>query len=120
MKFLIVDDSNAYAFMTEKILGQLGHQSVRASHGKEAVKLIERESFDFILLDSHMPEMNGLDFLRYNWENRLTETPIIMFSTVVDENYINDAYHYGLYQYFLKPVTKDIIENALNELDQAA
>jgi CheY-like chemotaxis protein len=120
MKFLIVDDSNAFAYMTQKILESLGHEWERAKHGREAVDKLLNGSYDFILLDSHMPVMSGMEFLRYNWENHITETPIIMLSTVTQNEYIQDAYHYGVEDYLLKPINKEIILSKIQKLPKAA
>lgn len=120
MKFLIVDDSNAFADMTEKILKSCGYECERAKHGKDAVEKLLNSSYDYILLDSHMPVMSGMEFLRYNWENHITDTPIIMLSTVTQNEYIEDAYHYGVTDYVLKPISKDLILEKIHKMPKAA
>jgi CheY-like chemotaxis protein len=120
MKFLIVDDSNAFAYMTQQILESLGYEWERAKHGREAVDKLLENSYDYILLDSHMPVMSGMEFLVYNYENHITETPIIMLSTVTHNGYIEDAYVYGVSEYVLKPITKEIILDKIHKLPKAA
>ena len=44
-----------------RILEKRGHTAVLASNGKEAVALLERESFDLVLMDLEMPEMSGFE-----------------------------------------------------------
>ena len=121
MKFLIVDDSNAVAMMVKEMLKEMGHSSERAVDGKDAVKILESTSdFDFILLDWNMPEMTGIEFLKYNYENHITETPIIMMTTENKPENIREALMFGASEYIMKPFTKDIIESKVTMIDKAA
>tara|TARA_B100001971_G_scaffold215190_1_gene259677 strand:- start:113612 stop:113986 length:375 start_codon:yes stop_codon:yes gene_type:complete len=119
MKFLIVDDSNAIALMVSEMLKEMGYTSDRAVDGNDAVKKLEADnSFDFILLDWNMPNMSGIEFLKYNYENHLTETPIIMMTTENKPENIREALMFGASEYIMKPFTKDIIESKISMLNQ--
>lgn len=119
MKFLIVDDSNAIAMMVSEMLKEMGHSSERAVDGKEALKKIEEnDDFDFILLDWNMPNMSGIEFLKYNYENHITNTPIIMMTTENKPDNIREALMFGASEYIMKPFTKDIIESKVSMLNQ--
>lgn len=121
MKFLIVDDSNAVSMMVKEMLKEMGYESDRAADGKDAIKILEKQNdFDFILLDWNMPEMTGIEFLKYNYENHITETPIIMMTTENKPENIREALMFGASEYIMKPFTKDIIESKVTMLDKAA
>jgi CheY-like chemotaxis protein len=50
--------------ITALLSGKLGHHITLANNGREAIELHTRERFDVILMDIHMPEMDGLDAVR--------------------------------------------------------
>lgn len=63
---LIVDDNNQALEIMAGVLMSFGVRNiVRASNGIDAKELVERQSFDLILTDAQMPEMDGYDFVRW-------------------------------------------------------
>lgn len=60
-KVLIVEDNHINAKVARKILANLGIESIRAVHGKEALKMAIQEDVDLILMDLNMPEMDGYE-----------------------------------------------------------
>jgi DNA-binding response OmpR family regulator len=82
---LIVDDSDRIARLTRMMLHYAGYQTSYASNGLEALACAEKIQPDLILLDYHMPEMDGLEVIR-----RLRavgdRTPIIMVSATSPES----------------------------------
>jgi CheY-like chemotaxis protein len=63
-RILVVDDSAANRKLTMWMLGQLGYVADAAGNGCEALEAIERGSFDLILMDCRMPEMDGYEATR--------------------------------------------------------
>lgn len=115
-KILIVDDSNAIAHAVKDMLSQLGYESSRAMHGKEAIELLREESFDLILLDWNMPEMSGIEFLEWNMNNKAVKCPIVMMTTENKPKKILQAIGLGAAEYIMKPFTVDIIESKINQV----
>jgi len=62
-KVLIVDDEKDFLDSVSERLGLRGMQVSTSTHPKEALKKIENESFDAVILDFQMPEMDGLAVL---------------------------------------------------------
>ncbi len=86
---LIVDDSS---FIIERVLDSLkDHETVKvisaATDYDEAVELLASLKPDFLLLDIHLGDKSGIDMLKFT-RKHYPETKVIMFSNVVDENYI--------------------------------
>ncbi len=88
-----------------------------ATSAKEGIEILERENIDLILSDQRMPEMTGVEFLKYTFErfpntNRILVTGYTDFDAV--ENAINQA---RVFQYVQKPWSEEnllgIIEDAL-------
>ena len=64
MKILIIDDEDSMRHMLSIILKKEGYDAVSAESGRQAIKILEKEDFDFILCDIRMPEMSGMEFLK--------------------------------------------------------
>jgi len=110
MKVLLVDDSNSIAMVVGGMLKEIGHEVIRAVHGKEAIDQINSHSdIDLILLDWNMPEMDGLEFLKYNHEKKIFTNPIVMMTTENKPEKIMMALEYGAVEYIMKPFTQDIL-----------
>jgi signal transduction histidine kinase len=93
---LLAEDNQINAFVMRKLLTRWGISIELAVNGKEAVALAQQKVFDFILMDIHMPEMNGYDaagHIRKN-ENPNIKTPI--FAITADITAPNDE-EYALY-----------------------
>lgn len=61
---LIVDDDPLVAATLQRVLLDRGHSASLAFDGRAALKLLSRESFDFILIDVFMPDQDGIETLR--------------------------------------------------------
>lgn len=80
-KALIVDDNVALARVTQFALSRAGFQTSIAGNGRLALNLVAAESFDIIVTDQQMPEMNGLEFLeRLRTLPGYATTPIILLT----------------------------------------
>ena len=64
LRVLQVEDNPVNRSVVEKILAGAGHAVVNTVNGIEALRALETDSFDLILMDRHMPEMNGLEATR--------------------------------------------------------
>ena len=82
-KVLLVEDSGAMRSLVSSMIGALSGCSVReAKNGSEAIPLLSREQFDLIVTDIHMPDLSGLElirFIRQSKEHRTT--PLFIIST---------------------------------------
>ncbi len=72
-----------------------------ADHGKEAVRLCEKQLFDVAILDIRMPEMDGLETAKV-LRNRFPHIKILMLTTFDDQQYVVDALKLGVSGYMLK------------------
>jgi CheY-like chemotaxis protein len=61
---LIVDDQPLILELFAEVVHQMGHHAHLAKNGSEGLELIRKNDFDIIISDYHMPEMNGVDFLK--------------------------------------------------------
>ncbi len=65
MRVFLVDDDHSLRRLFEALLSEQGHQVTSAASGEEALKkLVDEPKPDLLLVDSSMPTMSGLEFLR--------------------------------------------------------
>ena len=64
MNILIIDDEESMRHMLSIILKKEGYEVVSAESGQQALKVLGKDDFNFILCDIRMPDMDGLEFLR--------------------------------------------------------
>lgn len=65
LRFLVVDDNEDIRDVFCRLVERAGHVAATAGDGQEAVDVLQRESFDVMLLDLTMPRMNGVDVVRW-------------------------------------------------------
>jgi signal transduction histidine kinase/CheY-like chemotaxis protein/ligand-binding sensor domain-containing protein len=64
MRILVVEDNRVNQHLIMALLRKRGHTTAVAGNGLEALAAIERDSFDLVLMDIQMPEMDGLEAVR--------------------------------------------------------
>lgn len=119
MKILIVDDSLTYQRKIKICLKELGYKNILvSSSAKRALEQLKTDKVDLILLDWHMPEINGFELLvRLKKNKRLKKIPVIMLTTENDMKLIVDAIENGAEGYILKPLNKDLLKTRLQDIE---
>jgi AmiR/NasT family two-component response regulator len=105
---VIVEDEGLTQMQLRKILVAGGLEVVGAAgDGRSAVDLVLRERPDIVLMDIHMPEMNGLDAT----EQILTSVRVcvVMLTAYSDEGCRERAQEIGASGYLIKPITASIL-----------
>lgn len=112
-RVLIVDDDERNAFAASEALEVLGHELVIARSGEEALRVLLQQEFAVILLDLHMPGMDGYETARLIREHpRTRDTPIVFVTAVFrDETHIFQAYTAGAVDVVFKPVDPFILRS---------
>ncbi len=106
-KVLVVDDSNFIRMVVKKYLRKIGYENtVEAANGREAIEVYKKESPDIIFMDYVMPLMTGYEALQ---EIRLIDkdVPIVMFTSVSDQNVVEECKALGISGYIIKPLTAE-------------
>ncbi len=104
IKILIVDDEAPIREVLQRGLSQMGGFLVdTAKNGQEAIEKVERETFDMVLTDLMMPEMDGMELLRIVKGTR-PELPVIMMTAYGSIDNAVEAMKIGANDYITKPV----------------
>ncbi len=120
MRALVIDDSRAVRMVLCKFLRELGHESVEAGDGLEALTQLEvSEQVDIALVDWNMPNMNGLEFVKAVRSQRTyDEMRIMMVTTETEIEKVALALEAGANEYVMKPFTKEMIQEKLRLLTE--
>jgi len=105
-KALVVEDQNYTAVFVKRVLTKEFSFDVRtAENGKEGLSVYAAFRPDIIFLDISMPEMNGLDFIKYlrNVINDKT-TYVVMMTAISDKSLVGKFIEHGILDYILKPL----------------
>ena len=103
IKVLIADDQEIVCEGLKKILQSDPEIKVlgTAENGQQAIELIEHERPDLVLMDLHMPIMNGVQAIRHLRKSD-PDLPILVLTTYTDEKWLFDAIRAGANGYLLK------------------
>ena len=117
-KALVVDDSKAIRQIERKYLEELGFEVLEAENGKEALEVLKEHSdISLILLDWHMPVMNGYEFLKTLRANpQYQEIKVMMVTTENQQKSVIDAIMAGANEYLMKPFDKEMLETKIRYL----
>lgn len=107
-KILIVDDNTSNLTMISGILSGL-YKTYPVNSGATALKFLEKQRPDLILLDMEMPEMSGTDvYLAIKANPVISDIPVVFLTGNTDAESEAEAFNLGIADYIRKPVN-DII-----------
>jgi CheY-like chemotaxis protein len=104
-KVLIVEDNKINLLILERFVQDLNLIPVTAINGKEGVEKATSESFDLILMDLQMPEMDGYEASKKIAESLAeNKPPILAISAANESNIRQNLVEYGMEDYVTKPI----------------
>jgi signal transduction histidine kinase len=117
-KILVVDDQEPNRLLLTEILGLSGHQSVAVATGLEAISMVAEWEPDLVLLDVHMPGMDGFEVCRRLRGNPATASlPIILVTSLDHREHRLIGIAAGANDYLTKPIDRtDLILRVRNAL----
>ncbi len=114
---LVVDDTEVNLSVIENLLKRTKIKVDTASSGKGALKLAEEKTYDIILLDHMMPEMDGIETLHHMKESgKNTETPTVALTANAVSGAREKYLEAGFTTYMSKPVDGEKLEKLLCDL----
>ena len=116
---LVVDDSESVRTTLRNILTAADHSIVEAVDGYDALeKLKEKDSFDLILLDVNMPEMNGMEFIKEQCSHEAyCAIPTVMCTTESHPRLTQEAKQTGVVRaWLMKPFKPEILKATVDRI----
>lgn len=116
LHFLVVEDNKINQIVTKKIIERKDYQCTIVENGLEAIEILKTASFDMILMDINMPQLDGYETSKVIRDNGIT-TPIIALTAFELAEVEEKAKLFGINDVIIKPFTSDnffeIIEKIL-------
>ncbi|WCL81823.1 LytTR family DNA-binding domain-containing protein [Saprospira sp. CCB-QB6] len=111
MNVLIVDDEPLARDVLQTYIEKLPSLTLIGScqNAIEAFEQLNSQKVDLMLLDIHMPQISGIDFLK-----TLAQPPLVIFTTAYS-NYALESYELNVVDYLLKPIAFDRFVKAINK-----
>ncbi len=118
MKFaLVVEDAEVIRKVARKILEGMNMIVVDVENGADGLAHCANTMPDLILVDSELPDMTGIDFVRQMRESDVEILPRFLYCTAdAEPQRIAEAYRAGISAYILKPFERGTLEPAVREL----
>jgi len=115
LKILAVDDEPEVLKLIKTMVEPLGYEVVTLADSREAVRRLEREKFDGVLVDVVMPYLDGFELTRRLRASPLNAgVPIIMITGRNDAESMRKGFSLGVTFFLAKPFTSDRLYNLFN------
>ena len=120
MKFLIVDDFSTMRRIVRGLLKEIGYQNAEeAEDGVEALAMLKKARYDFVVSDINMPNMTGFQLLNaIKADPTLKHLPVLMVTAEARKEDIVLAAQSGAAGYIVKPFTKATLEEKVQKIMQ--
>ena len=123
LHILVAEDDEFSAQLMEQLLARRGDRVRLATNGREALALAREGTFDLLLLDVHMPEMDGFEVIQVIREReRTTEghLPVIALTARSRQEDRERCLAAGMDDFLTKPVSPDVLLAAIDRLARAS
>jgi DNA-binding response OmpR family regulator len=116
-RILVVDDDENILSLERTILEQKGFDVTTAGGGVEALKILGDQTFDLVLLDVMMPEVDGFTVCRKIKEDpRTKELPVIFLTAKGGGEALAEGFESGAVMYINKPFTANKLLTIVNTM----
>ncbi|WP_129794524.1 response regulator transcription factor [Sphingosinicella sp. CPCC 101087] len=109
MRIGILEDDPALADQLQKLLSTAGHSSFVFHSGQKLIGFLSRETVDILLLDWNVPDVSGLDVIRWSRQHVTRHPPIVVLTSRTAEEDIVAALKAGADDYVIKPVQPAVL-----------
>ncbi|HPX99868.1 MAG TPA: response regulator [Candidatus Marinimicrobia bacterium] len=112
-KILIVDDEQNVCEFLGEFLQDKGYLVIKARSGSKALRYLEKNNPDLVLLDILMPGMSGLEVLK-RIRKLYPDLPVIILTGVKDKQVVDDIINVGPVDFIPKPIDLDVLEKCIS------
>ena len=120
MNILIIEDNPVNVFLARTIILKIipSAQILNSETGEDGIELLASHSFDLILLDIYLPNMDGYETARTirNLDTENKSIPIVGFSAGEPEEFKKKGYESGINDFLSKPIEVDLLKSILMKI----
>ena len=113
IKILVAEDMELNQLLMKTLLDDFGFECEIAGNGKIAIEKLQTKTYDIILMDLQMPEMNGFEATQYIRETMKIDIPIIALTADVTTVDVAKCKEVGMNDYISKPVDERLLYSKL-------
>jgi CheY-like chemotaxis protein/HPt (histidine-containing phosphotransfer) domain-containing protein len=127
LRVLLTDDNVINQKVASRLLHQMGYQADIANNGQEAIRALERQPYDVVLMDVQMPELDGLETTRRIRQRQLDPAappsfhrPIVIIAMTANAMHGDreKCVAAGMEDYIAKPVRPEMLQAAIERAAQ--
>jgi len=111
-RILVVDDELTVRKSIQKRLEREGYEVISTDNAKDALQIFQENSFDTVISDIRMEEMDGLELLN-RLQSQRRDIPIIMVTGAPSLDTAQESIKAGAYDYITKPIEREILTNTV-------
>ena len=119
LEILIAEDNLINQKLIVRVLNKLGYQPKLASNGKEAIEMLGAATFEVVLMDVQMPEIDGLEATRLIRENLAYQPFIVAMTANAMAEDREECLKAGMDDYISKPVNLEQLVTSLRKIGQS-
>ncbi|MEQ8905969.1 response regulator [Ekhidna sp.] len=110
-KIIVAEDSSVIQNLTKKILSQLNYEISSVKNGQQVIDLLKKDDFGMVLLDIHMPVMDGMECARQirSLEGNNKNIPIVAITGNANNYTMEDFEKVGINAFIPKPLNYDSV-----------
>jgi two-component system CheB/CheR fusion protein len=116
LRVLVAEDIALNQLLIKIILSDFGFIHEIVDNGKIAIEKLQTNTYDIILMDLQMPEMNGFEATEYIRKTMKSQIPIIALTADVTKADVSKCKEYGLDAYIPKPINENLLYSKIVEL----
>jgi len=117
MKRILVCEDDI--MMQKAIIAKLnsdGYEVHAVSNGQAAINTLEKENFDLVITDLHMPHVTGMEIIHFIKTEKDEALPVLVISKDTLEDTVQDAYSLGVDDFINKPLRPTILSVKVKKL----
>ena len=117
LRVLVAEDSPVNQLIASRLLKRMGIEATVVDNGADATRQVEASDFDIVLMDVHMPEVDGLEATRRirSLDGERGQIPIVAFTASVMRSEREDCLRAGMNDVLPKPIDFDQLRRKLRE-----
>ena len=116
LRVLVAEDVVLNQLLINLILSDFGFECEIAENGRIAIERMQTNTYDIILMDLQMPEMNGFETTEYIRKTMKSEIPIIALTADVTTVDLSKCQEFGMDDYISKPIDENLLYSKIVEL----
>jgi PAS domain S-box-containing protein len=117
LRVLVAEDHAINQVIIQRLFQQLKLEYTLANNGREAIKELENQAFDLLLLDIRMPEMDGYEvakYIRHHQKAGIRKLPILAMTAHAFQEEREKCFEAGMNDYISKPIDfEELVEKIL-------